>query len=92
VVLVMDARRPLMPADHELLHWLMRRDEPAKMRLHLLLSKADQLNTAEKRRALAAVEAHAERLPMPTSVQLFSALNRDGVDELQDTLGQLLGV
>jgi GTP-binding protein len=92
VVLVMDARRPLMPADHELLHWLMRRDEPAKIRLHLLLSKADQLSTTEKRRAKAAAEAHAERLPMPTSVQLFSALKRDGVDELQDTLGQLLGV
>ena len=44
VVLVMDARRPLMPADRELLHWLMQRDEPARMRLHLLLSKADQLD------------------------------------------------
>jgi GTP-binding protein len=81
-----------MPADHELLHWLMRRDEPARTRVHLLLSKADQLGTTEKRRALAAAEAHAEQLPMPTSVQLFSALKRDGLDELQETLGQLLGV
>lgn len=90
VVLVMDARRPLMPADRELLHWLLRRDEPARMRLHLLLSKADQLSTTEKRRALASAEEHAESLPMPTSVQLFSALKRDGLEELQDTLGQLL--
>jgi len=92
VVLVMDARRPLMPADHELLHWLMRRDEPQKMRLHLLLSKADQLSTTAKRRVQADVEAHAESLPMPTSVQLFSALKREGVEELQETLGQALGV
>lgn len=92
VVLVMDARRPLMPADHELLHWLTRRDAPAKLRLHLLLSKADQLSTSERRHAQAAAEAHAERLPMPTSVQLFSALKREGVEELQDTLGQLLGL
>lgn len=90
VVLVMDARRPLMPADDELLRWLMLRDEPARMRLHMLLSKADQLGTAEKRRAQAAAEEHAASLPMPTSVQLFSALKRDGLDELQDTLGQLL--
>jgi GTP-binding protein len=90
VVLVMDARRPLMPADHELLHWLLRRDEPAKIRLHMLLSKADQLSTTEKRRAQASAEEQAEGLPMPTSVQLFSALKREGVEELQDTLGQLL--
>lgn len=90
VVLVMDARRPLMPADRELLHWLQLRDEPARLRLHLLLSKADQLGTSEKRRAQAEVEAQAEALPMPTSVQLFSALKRSGLDELQDTLGQML--
>ncbi len=92
VVLVMDARRPLMPADHELLQWLRQRDDPAKLRLHLLLSKADQLGTMEKRRALALVEAFADELPMLTSVQLYSALKRDGLEELQDTLGQLLGI
>lgn len=93
VVLVMDARRPLLPADRELLNWLMQRQAPQSLRLHLLLSKADQLGgTAERRRALADAEAAAEQLPMPTSVQLFSALKREGVDELQDALGQLLGV
>lgn len=92
VVLVMDARRPLMPADHELLRWLRGREAPEKLRLHLLLSKADQLGTAERRCAQAAAETEAERLPLPTSVQLFSALKRDGLAELQDTLGQLLDV
>lgn len=92
VVLVMDARRPLMPADDELLHWLQLRDEPARLRLHLLLSKADQLGTSDKRRAQADVENRAETLPMPTSVQLFSALKRSGIDELQDALGQMLGL
>jgi GTP-binding protein len=92
VVLVMDARRPLLPADLELLRWLQGRESPQKTRLHLLLSKADQLGTMDKRRALAAAEAHAEALPMPTSVQLFSAPKREGIVELQDTLGQLLGV
>jgi GTP-binding protein len=92
VVLVMDARRPLMPPDLALIEWLLRRDEPAKLRLHMLLSKADQLSTTEKRRALAQAEAHADTLPMPTSVQLYSAPKREGIEELQDTLGQLLDV
>lgn len=92
VVLVMDARRPLMAPDLALIEWLLRRDDPAKLRLHMLLSKADQLSTTEKRRALAQVEAHAETLPMPTSVQLYSAPKREGIAELQDTLGQLLNV
>ena len=92
VVLVMDARRPLMPPDLDLLQWLERRDAPQKLRLHLLLSKADQLSTSEKRRSLAAAEAHAEGLTMPTSVQLLSAPKREGIEELQDTLGELIGV
>jgi hypothetical protein len=29
---------------------------------------------------------------MPTSVQLYSAPKREGIEELQDTLGQLLAV
>lgn len=92
VVLVMDARRPLMPADLELLHWLQQREQPQSLRLHMLLTKADQLKTMERRQALAKAESHAHQLPMPTSVQLFSALKREGLEELQQTLGQLLGV
>lgn len=90
VVLVMDARRPLQAADEALLGWLQQRAQPEALRLHLLLSKADQLSTIGKRAALAQAEARAETLPMPTSVQLFSALTRDGLADLQDAAGQML--
>jgi GTP-binding protein len=90
VVLVMDARRPLQTADEDLVGWLLRRERPESLRLHLLLSKADQLNTVQRRQAQALAEARAEALPFPTSVQLFSALKREGVAELQDALGQVL--
>ena len=90
VVLVMDARRPLQAADEALLGWLQQRAQPEALRLHLLLSKADQLSTTDKRAALAQAEARAETLPMPTSVQLFSALTRDGLADLQDAAGQML--
>lgn len=91
VVLVMDARHPLRPADEELIGWLIGRDQPQKLRLHVLLNKADQLKSAQRSAALAAVEARAHDLPMPTSVQLFSALKREGLDELREALLQILG-
>jgi GTP-binding protein len=90
VVLVMDARRPCLPADEELIAWICRRHDLDTFRLHMLLSKADQVGTMEGRAALARAEQRAEELPMPTSVQLFSALDRRGLDELQETAAQIL--
>jgi GTP-binding protein len=92
VVLVMDSRRPLQPADEALIEWLQARAEPERLRLHLLLTKADQLGTQQKRQALALVEHRAHDLAMPTSVQLFSALKRDGLAEFRDTVAQMLGI
>lgn len=91
VVLVMDSRHPLRPADAELIGWLAARQRPQRLRLHLLLNKADQLTAAARREALAIAEARAHDLPMPTSVQLFSALKREGVEALRDTVLQMLG-
>ena len=90
VVLVMDMRRPLTAADEELLAWLMGRQQPQQMHLHLLLNKADQLGQRERASAITACEQRAERLPMPTSVQLFSALKRDGIDTLRAALEMML--
>ena len=90
VLLVMDARHVFKPADEELLAWLTGRDDAERLRLHLLLNKADQLTRAECTSALAAAEARAELLPMPTSVQLFSALKREGLEELRLALRSIL--
>jgi len=91
VVLVMDSRRPLTDADEHLLAWLAARTDSASLRVHLLLNKADQIGRAERSRALARVEERAELLPMPVSVQFFSGLKREGIEELRDTLAQILG-
>jgi GTP-binding protein len=90
VVLVMDARRPCLPADEELIAWISRRDDLDRFRLHMLLSKADQIGTQERRSALARAEQRAEQLPLATSVQLYSALDRSGLDELRETAAQML--
>jgi len=90
VVLVMDARRPCLPADEELMEWICRRDDLEQFRLHLLLSKADQVGTMERRNALARAEERAQDLPIATSVQVYSALDRSGVEELREAAAQIL--
>lgn len=82
IVIVMDARRPLMPADEALIAFI---DRPT-CRLHLLLTKADQLNNSEKRTALDGARRRALDLGPRASAQLFSALKRQGVEELETTL------
>ncbi len=91
MILVMDARRPLREADEDLLSWLAAREDADAVRLHCLLNKSDQLGLAEQRAALATTETRAESLPMPTSVQLFSALKRTGVDELRAAILEMIG-
>jgi GTP-binding protein len=76
LVLVMDARHPLTPLDCQLLGWL------GEMRRHVILTKADKLTRNEQRAALARVRAG---LP-ESSVQLFSSLTRQGVDECRGLL------
>ncbi len=91
VVLVMDARRPLLPADEALIAWVCGRDDLDGFRLHMLLTKADQIGTMQRRAVLGQAEHRAEELPLPVSVQLFSALDRTGLDELRETAAEMLG-
>jgi GTP-binding protein len=86
IVIVMDARRPLMPGDEALITFL---DRPT-CRLHFLLTKADQLNNSEKRLALDKARRRADELGSRASAQLFSALKRQGVEELETTLAAWL--
>ncbi|HUL63119.1 MAG TPA: ribosome biogenesis GTP-binding protein YihA/YsxC [Burkholderiaceae bacterium] len=90
VVLVMDARRPLVQADEVMLAWLSRRDHASRMRVHLLLNKADQLNRAERTAALRSVEQRIAVLPLSATAQLFSARTRDGIEQLRETLDRII--
>jgi len=90
VVLVIDSRRGPMPADEELIALLTRRDPDRAATLHLLLSKVDQINTSERRAALAAAEARVGTLPLEATVQLFSARGREGVETLRTRVAQML--
>lgn len=82
IVVVMDARRPFMPTDEWLIQFLSTRP----VRLHFLLNKADQLNNQGKKDVLRMAQARAKQMGPHVSVQLFSGLKREGVDELRDVL------
>lgn len=74
MLLVVDSRRGVRPEDLGLLEWARLPPEA----LHVLLSKADQLNQSERARAL---KAARQALTGAASVQLFSALKGLGLED-----------
>jgi GTP-binding protein len=81
IVIVMDARRPLLAGDEALIAYV-----PQDCRLHLLLNKADQLNNSEKQKALTFARQRVRELGPRVSAQLFSGLKRQGIEELTNVL------
>jgi GTP-binding protein len=65
-----------------MLDWAQR----ASMPVHVLLTKADKLNYGAAKTALLGVRNKLPRTAAATSIQLFSALNNDGLDALQQQL------
>ena len=84
LILVVDARRGLTDFDRQLLSLA----ESVKLAVHVLLTKADKLGKAQAAAALAEVR---DELGDRASVQLFSALRKQGVEESRDMLETLLG-
>ncbi len=81
--LIMDIRHPLTPFDRQMLDWF----EPAGVPVHIVLNKADKLSRGRGLSTLAAVKRD---LPEQVSVQRFSALKKDGLEEAQAVLAQRL--
>jgi GTP-binding protein len=83
LVLLMDIRHPLQPFDELLLDWAGR----SKMPVHVLLTKADKLAFGASKTALLQVRQMLEaKKGLNVSVQLFSALDNRGLEELQQQL------
>jgi len=78
VVILMDARHPLKPADSQLLNWCVL----AQLPVQLLLSKADKLSRGQAQQCLATIRGQAVNLAGDIQVQLFSALKKDGLERL----------
>jgi GTP-binding protein len=85
VVVVMDSRHPLTDLDLTLLEWLQASGRPA----HVLLTKSDKLSKQAAQVTLARVRARLAQLHPGATVQLFSSLKREGVDEAAKVLGRI---
>jgi GTP-binding protein len=90
LVLLMDIRHPLQEFDTTMLHWASR----ARMPVHILLTKADKLSRGGAGKSLQAVRKQIKEmgLSQEVSLQCFSALNRTGVEELEQLLNQWLSL
>jgi GTP-binding protein len=84
VVVVMDARHPLMPLDRQLLGWL--RD--AGRATHVLLTKSDKLSKQAAQRTLASVRKELTATWPGATAQLFSSLKAEGIEEATRTLSR----
>ena len=79
VVLVMDIRHPMREFDQQMLNWC----ESVGVPCHILLTKADKLKRGPAQSTLLKVRRD---LPPVASVQVFSSLNKSGLEELVDKL------
>ena len=81
IVLLMDVRHPLKDQDRDLIGWAAALGIP----LHVLLTKADKLSRGPGKSTLLAVRRELASIPA-TTVQLFSALSGEGIDEARTVL------
>lgn len=84
VVMIMDVRRPLTEYDVLILQWCQR----AEMPTHILLTKADKFKRGAAQNILLKVRRTLKEEYPGTTVQLFSALKKTGLDEARTRLDE----
>lgn len=87
LVLVMDVRHPLTDYDRQMLDWCQQTGLP----VHILLTKADKLKRGAAKNTLMQVVAELQRIGLESSVQLFSSLKKEGVDDARGLLDEWMG-
>lgn len=86
LVLVMDCRHPLTPLDRQMLDWFCPSGKP----VHVLLTKSDKLSRNAANQTLLAVRKELNATWDNCSVQLFSSLKKQGVEEAESVIGRWL--
>ncbi len=82
LVLLMDIRHPLQHFDTMMLEWAHSR----KLFVHILLTKADKLNRGPANKTLLEVKQELKKMKLNFSIQLFSSLNKQGLEELASVM------
>lgn len=87
-MLLTDIRHPLKFFDEQMLHWA----KDGELEVHVLLTKADKLKYGAAKNTLQQTRNQLNKLKLPFSIQLFSAQDRIGLDELSLKLGNWLAL
>jgi GTP-binding protein len=82
VVIVMDIRHPLKEFDRQFLHWA----DQSGLYSHVLLNKSDKFKSGKRKAALLAVKQEMMKISRTSTIQTFSGLKNEGVEELSTTL------
>lgn len=82
LVMIMDIRHPLKDYDLQMLEWCQHFGTP----VHILLTKADKLKKGPASQSLLQVRKSLNDAAIEATVQMFSALNKTGLEELQRVL------
>ena len=82
LIVVMDSRHPLTEYDWQLIEWCQK----SSVGLHCLLTKADKLSRNEAMKTLFSVQKLLESNAIESTLQLFSASKKTGVDDAHELL------
>ncbi len=82
LVVIMDIRHPLKEFDLQMLDWCQHFKIPA----HILLTKADKLKRGAQQASLLKCRKQLKNDGYELSVQIFSSLKKEGLDELVNKL------
>ena len=74
----MDIRHPLKELDQMMINWAFDRQLP----VHILLTKSDKLSRGQAQSTVLLVRKHYELMHDLLTVQSFSSLKRQGVEDL----------
>lgn len=78
LILLMDVRHPLKDLDQMMIDWALNRQLP----VHILLTKSDKLSRSDVKNTVLKVRKHYDLADHLISVQSFSSLKKDGINEL----------
>jgi GTP-binding protein len=88
LVVIMDIRHPLNEYDWQMLQWCHHFQLPA----HILLTKADKIKRGPQQNSKLQTQKQLNEAGINASVQIFSALQKSGLDELVIKLNEWLEV
>lgn len=86
LVLIMDARRPLLELDWQMIGWFAPTGRP----IHCLLTKADKLSRQEQTKTLREVDSALAGYLGQVTAQLFSSLKKTGIEDVERVVGAWL--